>query len=326
MKSRAERLRGPLRAGLGIAALGALLAVATPALARDRLPLPPATGPAADYPIVLGAPFVVDGVTYTPADTLNYDRVGYAVIDPAAGPGVTIAHRTLPLPCYVEITSLRTGKTVLVRVERRGPLSGSAMVALSPGAASQLGTSDPQTPIRIRRVNPSEPERSLLRSGQRASERMDTPMSLVGVLMRRLDPTAVIATPGPSTLPAAGGPAVVPPGGLGGLKRPAVMPAVQRPLSAPPRAPEPAVEEPEPRAAMAPARATPAGAVVVQVGAFGSRNRAAAVAARVGGAVSPVGSIYRVRIGGFANAAAASAALAKAKAAGYSDARILRAD
>ena len=53
---------------------------------------------------------------------------------------------------------------------------------------------------------------------------------------------------------------------------------------------------------------------------------AAAVAARVGGAVSPVGQLYRVRIGGFGSAAAASAALAKARSAGYSEARILHAD
>ena len=49
------------------------------------------TGPAGDYPMVLGAPFVVDGVTYTPADTLNYDSVGYA--QAGGGDGVSGAHR-----------------------------------------------------------------------------------------------------------------------------------------------------------------------------------------------------------------------------------------
>ena len=331
MKSRAERLKDQLRAGLGIAGLAAagfvLMAGASSAIARERVPAPPATGPAADYPIVIGAPFVIDGVTYTPSDTLNYDRVGYAVIDPAAGPGITIAHRTLPLPCYAEITSLRTGRTVLVRVERRGPMSGSAMVSLSPAAASQLGTSDPRTPIRIRRVNPSEPERALLRSGQRAADRMDTPMSLVGVLMRRLDPAAVVAPPGPATLPPAGAAAVVPAAGMSGLKRPAVMPPEQRPVYAPAAVAAPAPVAPEPRPPVAAAPRPPAtGAVVVQVGAFSNRSSAAAVAARVGGAVSPAGQLYRVRIGGFSSAAAASAALAKAKAAGYSEARILHAD
>ena len=36
------------------------------------------TGPAADYPVTIGAPFVVDGVTHTPSDSLNSDAVGYA--------------------------------------------------------------------------------------------------------------------------------------------------------------------------------------------------------------------------------------------------------
>jgi len=332
MKSRAERHGGqtrtaPLRAGLtlaglslsglsvaGLAAAGFALGVAPAALARDRAPALPATGPAADYPVVIGAPFVIDGVTYTPADTLNYDRTGYAVIDPAGGPGITIAHRTLPLPCYAEVTSLRTGKTVLVRVERRGPMSGSALVGLSPGAASQLGVTDPRTPIRIRRVNPTEPERALLRSGQRAAERMDTPMPLVGVLLRRLDPNAAPPAPGQATLPAAGtSPAMLPPG-LSGPKRPAVMPTAQRPQYAPPPAPEPIAPVPKTPARVSAPAVAGNGAVVVQVGAFSSRATATAVAARVGGAVSPAGQLFRVRIGGFSTAAAASAALARTSA------------
>ncbi|OYZ98915.1 MAG: hypothetical protein B7X96_00400, partial [Novosphingobium sp. 17-62-8] len=60
-----------------------LLAACGGADARVSGPSPALTetqmrGPAGDYPMVLGAPFVVDGVTYTPADTMNYDSVGYA--------------------------------------------------------------------------------------------------------------------------------------------------------------------------------------------------------------------------------------------------------
>lgn len=324
MKSRADRLLRRLTFALVLG--GAVV----PALARDKAPPPVPTGPAADYPIVLGAPFTIDGVTYTPADTLNFDKVGYATIDPALGQGVSIAHRTLPLPSYAEITSLRTGRTILVRVERRGPLSGPAIVALSPAAAMQLGTDDPRTPIRIRRVNPAEPERALLRAGQPAPQRMDTPMSLVGVLLRKLDPTAPpppAAAPMPMPLPMSG-PGAVPATALPGLKRPAVMPPMQRPL--PPadseaRPAAPASRLPTVTRGPAPAPAG-TGAVVVQVGAYSSRASAAAVAARVGGAVSPAGRLFRVRIGGFANAAEAGAALAKARAAGYSEARIQRAD
>lgn len=314
MKLRADRLKRWFMAGM---LLGGTLATA---VARDKLPPAPPTGPAADYPMVLGAPFTVDGVTYTPADTLNYDKVGYAVIDPALGQGISIAHRTLPLPSYAEITSLRTGRTILVRVERRGPMSGNAIIALSPGAAEQLGTGDPRTPIRIRRVNPAEPERALLRSGQPAAQRMDTPMSLVGVLMRRLDPSAAPMPPAPAPAPVAAPPPAAP--APSGPKRPAVMPPVQKPAPATMTEPRPSSA---PKAAQAP-RPVGGGQVVVQVGAFSSRTAAAAVAARVGGAVSPAGRLFRVRIGGFATAAEAGAALAKAKAAGYSEARIQHAD
>src|SRR4051812_23701223 len=55
-----------------------------------------ANGPAADYPIVVGQPYRVGASLYTPADTMNYDEVGYAAAD--SGVGVTGSHHTLPLP------------------------------------------------------------------------------------------------------------------------------------------------------------------------------------------------------------------------------------
>ncbi|HEY6870321.1 MAG TPA: SPOR domain-containing protein, partial [Novosphingobium sp.] len=261
----------------------------------------------------------------------------------------TIAHRTMPLPSYAEVTSLRTGRTILVRVERRGPPAGNATIALSPAAAAQLGTGETRTPIRIRRVNPPEPERAALRAGQPAPLRMDTPMSLVGVLMHKLEPGA--APVAPSAEPAA--PASTAPVTA---KHPAVMPSQLKPetpaaarpspapVAAPQAAPHPAVAKPAAPANASPARAAPkptasgqAGAkpagpagptaptkgdTVVQVGAYASRASADKVAARVGGTVSAVGKLFRVRIGGLATPQAASAALAKARAAGYSDARI----
>ncbi|MBS1239796.1 MAG: Rare lipoprotein precursor [Proteobacteria bacterium] len=162
---------------------------------------PVANGPAADYPIVIGDPYVVNGVTYTPSDVWNYDEVGYLAMDRAGGNTISGSHHTLPVPSYVEVTSLDTGKTILVRLERRGPMNGSAVIALSPGAIAQLGAS-PTTPVRVRRVNPQEPERAALRSGQRAPDRMETPMSLVNVLKLKLPagggpaPVAVAAAPG----------------------------------------------------------------------------------------------------------------------------------
>jgi rare lipoprotein A len=64
----------------------------------------------------------------------------------------------------------------------------------------------------------------------------------------------------------------------------------------------------------------------VQVGAFSTRANAERAARQVGGTVSPAGQLFRVRIAGFATADQAAGALAKARGAGYSDARIQRAD
>ncbi len=150
------------------------------------------TGPEADFPVVLGEPYTVNGTLYTPVDTLNYDEVGYAVADPSGGNGVTVAHRTLPMPSYVEITALDTGKTVLARVERRGPMSGNGVVGLSAGAKAQLEVAE-NAPVRIRRVNPPEVDRAQLRMGQMAPLRMETPKSLLAVLKRKLANNASVS-------------------------------------------------------------------------------------------------------------------------------------
>ncbi len=42
-------------------------------------------GPAADYPVVVGDPYRVGPTLFTPADTMNYDEVGYAAADSGAG-------------------------------------------------------------------------------------------------------------------------------------------------------------------------------------------------------------------------------------------------
>ena len=144
----------------------------------------PVNGPQDDYPILVGEPYEVAGTHYTPADVLNYDEVGYLTLDPGTI-GYTGAHHTLPVPSYAEVTSLETGRTVLVRLERRGPMDSNHLLALSPAAMAQLG-GNMETPVRVRRVNPPEAQRVMLRRGDAAPLRMDTPSSLLTVLRRRL--------------------------------------------------------------------------------------------------------------------------------------------
>jgi rare lipoprotein A len=62
------------------------------------------------------------------------------------------------------------------------------------------------------------------------------------------------------------------------------------------------------------------------VAALSTQSRAHGLATDLGGSTSSSGRHWRVRLGPFATAAEAQAALAKARAAGYSDARIQRAD
>jgi rare lipoprotein A len=70
---------------------------------------------------------------------------------------MTAAHKTLPLPCYVEVTNLKNHRKVIVRVNDRGPFSGDRIIDLSYVAAKKLdmlghGT----THVRIRAIDPSE--------------------------------------------------------------------------------------------------------------------------------------------------------------------------
>ena len=302
--------------------------------------------------MVLGEPFTVDGQLYTPADTLNYDTVGYAGVDD--GDGVTLAHRTLPLPSYVEVTSLTTGKTILARVERRGPMTGTHLISLSPAAAAQLGEGE-GAPVRVRRVNPPEADRLELRSGRAAAARIETPKPLVEVLRRKLPATGSASLRGPVEPPPAASKALAVSPSL--MMAPAAAPAPRAareviayplpPLSERAAKPSPVVvaraepvsvavnlARPQPGAAVsispawpsanAPSRrpATPGGSFIVQVGAFANPANAERVAKVLGGFVSPSGKLFRVRTGPFLDKSQAEAALANVRAAGYSDARV----
>jgi rare lipoprotein A len=162
---------------------------------------PTLAGSVSDYPAKLGEPYVLDGITYTPVDVFNYDEAGYASWygkeldgrDTANGEvflpdAISGAHRTLPLPSYVEVTALDTGRTILVRLNDRGPSSANRLIDLSYGAAKQLGMLEKGAfPVRVRRVNPPEAERAMLRAGQPVAVRMDTPEALLVPLRRKLD-------------------------------------------------------------------------------------------------------------------------------------------
>jgi rare lipoprotein A len=141
--------------------------------------------PVTDNAVKIGVSYEVTGQRYTPVDSTDYEQVGLAswygeelrgqrtangeTFDPD---GISAAHPTLPLPSYVEVTSLDTGRTILVRVNDRGPFHSNRILDLSIGAARQLGmTGHGARPVRVRRVYPKEFEKLALRNGQSVAER-----------------------------------------------------------------------------------------------------------------------------------------------------------
>ncbi|WP_435417574.1 SPOR domain-containing protein [Parerythrobacter aurantius] len=286
-------------------------------------------GPEADYPQVLGEPFVVDGQTYTPEDIYSYDAVGYAALEAEGAGGVSVAHKTLPLPSYVEVTSLTSGKTILARVERRGPMTAQRLVALSPAAAAQLGLAEGE-PVRVRRVNAPEAERAELRAGNQVAERLATPDSLLAVLRKKL-PTAgdavSLALPARPAAPTAVARADVAPSTAAPapVTKPATAPATAKPARPVPVATakaDAADGSPVPKAQVP----DPKGKFAVQAAAFSSRANADNLARKLEGAfVTQSGNFYRVRVGPYATRGQAEAALAKVRAAGYSDAKVVSA-
>ena len=282
----------------------------------------PSYGPQGDYPLIVGDPYSVAGIAYTPEDVLNYDQVGYLAADQAGGNAVSGSHHTLPLPSYVEVTSLETGRTILVRLERRGPMNSNELLALSPGALAQIGAAA-GAPVRVRRVNPPEEQRTLLRAGAPAEPRMDTPMSLVEILKRKLPGRA-----GASASLAQDAPAPTPPVQTAVRSQAPVVVATLASPSQPSAPALPPLDEPEataPAPAQEPARpyAASRGAFVVQAAAFSTADRARRAASALDGDVTQAGQYFRVRTGPFATRGEAEASLAKVRAAGYSDARIL---
>jgi rare lipoprotein A len=100
---------------------------------------------------VVGLPYEVGGQWYSPAEQPQYDETGTASWygpqfhrrQTANGEWfdmdyVTAAHTTLPLPSYVRVTNLENGRTLVVRVNDRGPFVGDRIIDLSRKAAEIL--------------------------------------------------------------------------------------------------------------------------------------------------------------------------------------------
>ncbi len=129
----------------------------------------------------VGSPYVVAGQTYVPQDDPNYRAEGLAswygddfhgrytangeIFDKD---GITAAHTTLPLPSYVRVTNLTNGKSLIVRVNDRGPYAHNRLIDVSTRAAHLLGFYNRGTvPVRVEYVGRA-PDGGLRRSHPRS--------------------------------------------------------------------------------------------------------------------------------------------------------------
>src|SRR6266702_912222 len=99
----------------------------------------------------IGKPYTVGGRIYVPEEDTSYREEGMAswygddfhgrltangeVFDMAS---LTAAHPTLPMPCYARVTNLGNGKSLVVRVNDRGPYHGNRLIDVSNRAAELL--------------------------------------------------------------------------------------------------------------------------------------------------------------------------------------------
>jgi rare lipoprotein A len=73
---------------------------------------------------------------------------------------MTAAHRTLPIPSYARVTNLNNGRSVIVRINDRGPFHSGRIIDLSYAAAAKLGyVNAGSAPVEVEAVLPGEPSR-----------------------------------------------------------------------------------------------------------------------------------------------------------------------
>jgi|GEM_PF-814009 len=119
---------------------------ASPRVIAEGQPVPKGGGR-----LQIGNPYVVAGRTYVPKHNPNYSAVGLASWYGSAFHGrltangevfdrhaVAAAHPTMPLPSYARVTNLKNHKSMIVRVNDRGPYHGNRVMDVSQTVAEAL--------------------------------------------------------------------------------------------------------------------------------------------------------------------------------------------
>jgi rare lipoprotein A len=202
---------------------------------------------------------------------------------------MTAAHKTLPLPAYVRVTNLLNGRSVVVRVNDRGPFVGNRIIDLSYTAATRLDMLRNGTAmVEVRAIDPSQPVRD-----QTAPLLAAAPMAPAVGGVAAVDPAA---TPAPTAVMQSSGAA--PTTAAPGTMLASAPPNGSAPASAPSGAPPTSTP---------PSSTTVRAALFVQAGAFADPANAERLATKLrGGGYGKIfvrddriagRKMYRVRIG-----------------------------
>lgn len=270
----------------------------------------------------VGEPYQVGDTWYYPHEQPDYDETGVASwYGPTfygrhtadgelfTSDALTAAHRTLPMPVNVRVTNLENGKSLVVRVNDRGPFSKGRIIDVSERAAKLLGFYDKGTA----RVRVTYLARADLPNGEPQPD--ETPVAIASALPAT--PTTKVDT---DTLDAVPGAPVAPP-----------VEAAPMPAPLPPPPPPASASTNEVTGQVSILNVPSVTHLYVQAGAFSSfanadrlRTRLAAAGGLNISAIDRNGQrLYRVRMGPFDDVASADAALARLSALGGTDAQII---
>jgi len=296
----------------------------------------------------VGKPYQIAGLWYKPREDPGYDRVGSASWYGELFHGrrtangeiydmdrLSAAHPTLPLPVYARVTNLNNGRSIVVRVNDRGPYARDRVIDLSRRSAELLGfRSHGTATVRVKYLGRAplngddSYERKYL-AGQRWVHFAAKGKSSKG----KGAPVAVSSIAETERLPPENPENFAPPWKESPPKGQAAAPT--DPARAGRRASTKAAELPGPQATGSIPRSSKpkarAEGLVIQAGSFKSQENADralnALSAIAPVDVTPIevgGDVYfRVRVGPFADLPGAKAALAKVTKAGYQGAKMV---
>lgn len=153
--------------GLGACAEATLVNHAGKSMIRDGQGGSSQVGKGGIYKV--GNPYQINGVWYYPKEDPNYDETGigswygeqFHAKTTANGEtfdmnDVTAAHPTLPMPSLVRVTNMENGRTIVVRVNDRGPYVNGRVIDLSRRSAQLLGYDRQGTAkVRVQYIGPA---------------------------------------------------------------------------------------------------------------------------------------------------------------------------